>query len=118
VSVSVGSFGPWGADTLLAGSGSSSPQPIRYQQQMFVEAQHGGAAALEADAPWFFAASALSAAGTSWALGWRASGKLVRLWQFGEAHIGATPPPSFPATDYPDAAWYDAYCKSVGCLAP
>jgi hypothetical protein len=117
VSVSLGSFGPWGSDTLLAASGGS-PSPIRYRQLFFVEAQHGGAAALEADDPWFFAASAFSGAGSSWALGWRAAGKLVRLWQFTEAHVDASPPPSFPATDYPDAAWYTSYCASVGCLAP
>jgi hypothetical protein len=117
VSVSVGSFGPWGADTLLAAT-DGGPQPIRYRQLMFVEAQYGGAAALEADSPWFFAASAFSGAGSSWALGWRASGKLVRLWQFDTAHVDAAPPPSFPATDHPAASWYDDYCNTVGCIAP
>lgn len=117
VTVTSSSFGPFDNDTLVYFTELGGPWPIRYQQLMFVEAQYGGAAALEADAR-FVAASAQSSAGTSWALGWQAQGRPARLWQFHDGSVELAPAPSFPATDFPNATWYAEYCQSIGCVMP
>ena len=115
VQVLAGADGGFGSDTLLARVGSGAPERIRYQQLLFVESQHGGAAALEGDGLWFFAASATNAAGRSWAAERRAAGKLTRLWGFSMLTPPGTPP-SLPATDFPMSAWYADYCDAEGCL--
>ena len=117
VAVRTGSHGASGSDTLLYTAGSSGWQRIRYEQIAFVEAQRGDGHAFEAEGASFFAATAKDASARAWAQGWRVGGKVVRLWQFNDRHFATDPPPSFPATDHPEAAWYKDYCASVGCVS-
>jgi hypothetical protein len=117
ISVRTGSHGAFGSDTLLYQSGGRAARRIRYRQLAFVEAQRGGAGALEQEGAWFFAASARTAESRQWAQGWRRGGKIVRLWEFDEARFATDPPPSFPATDHPQAGWYRDYGASVGFVS-
>jgi hypothetical protein len=112
--VRTGSHGGFGDDTLLYDSGRETSRRIRYRQLAFVEVQRGGPGALEQEGAWFFAASARNAESRRWAQGWRRGGKIVRLWEFDELRFATDPPPSFPATDHPEADWYRDYGASVG----
>ena len=116
ISVRTGSNGAFGRDTLLFSAGSTRSQRIRYRQLAFVEVQRGDDD-LAQEGAWFFAAPAGDAGARNWAQGWRRGGKLVRLWQFNASHFGTDPPPSYPATDHPDAGWYVDYCAAVGAIS-
>jgi hypothetical protein len=108
ISVSTGSSGGFGSDTLLSSAGR-----IRYEQLAFVEVQPGNDA-IERDGAWFFAAA--SDSGRAWATERRRRGKLVRLWDF-DSVARIDPPASFGATNHPDAQWYRDYLTSVGAVA-
>ena len=116
ISVKTGSNGAFGSDTLLFTAGSARSQRIRYSQLAFVEVQRGDDE-LAREGAWFFAAPANDGGARSWAQSWRQGGKLVRLWQFNASHLGTDPPPSYPATDHPDAGWYVNYCAAVGAIS-
>jgi hypothetical protein len=116
ISVKTGSSGAFGNDTLHFTAGSAESQRIRYPQLAFVEVQRGDDE-LAREGAWFFAAPAGDGGARTWAQGWRQGGKLVRLWQFNASHFGTDPPPSYPATDHPDARWYVNYCAAVGAIA-
>ena len=116
IRVKTGSNGAFGSDTLLFSAGSTRSQRIRYPQLAFVEVQRGDDE-LAQEGAWFFAAPAGDSGARNWAQGWRRGGKLVRLWQFNAAHFGTDPPPSYPATDHPDADWYVKYCDAAGAVS-
>jgi hypothetical protein len=44
-------------------------------------------------------------------------GKIVRLWEFNDPRYATDPPPSFPATDHPEADWYEEYHAAIGCVS-
>ncbi len=116
VAVSTGSYQQYGSDTLRYHLGDGAWRPIRYEQVLFVEAQHGGSSALQGDDVWFFAAPASSSSGREWAEQRRIGGGVVRLWSFNDPGHDTDPPVNFPATDYPREGYYGAHCAEVGCL--
>ena len=75
---------------------------------MFVEYQKGDDSRL-ADSM-FYAASADDA---TWGHRQRQNGKIVRLWKYNSDKNVTV---NFPATDYPYASWYWAYCKRIHTL--
>lgn len=112
--VLTGSSGPHGSDTLLYRINGGAPQRIRYEQVFFVEVQEGDGASLENDGLLFYAASAESSAGRTWAEARRTEGKMVRLWALnGQSRLS---PVNYPATDVPQETWYRQYCSSLPCL--
>jgi hypothetical protein len=114
IEISLGPIAPYGADTLRYRLHGGAWSPVRYPQLLFVEVQHNGDAALEADDLWFYAASAESAAGRDWAQDRRSEGGAVRLWNFNSPDYQTRVPVNFPATDLPYETWYQSYCAD--CL--
>ena len=112
IAVSTGELGPYGSDTLRYRLSDGPWRFIRYEQVLFVEAQHNGSAALEADELWFYAASAERSGGRSWAEDRRAQGGVVRLWNFNSPDHATRTPVNFPATDFPFEDWYRSYCEA------
>ncbi|HEY1275754.1 MAG TPA: hypothetical protein VGF25_12615 [Thermoleophilaceae bacterium] len=118
IAVRTGSHGAFGGDTLLYTGGGPPTRRIRYRQLAFVEVQRGGGSApIEQEGAWFFAASARSPEPRMWAQGWRSGGKVVRLWEFDDPGFATDPPPSFAATDHPEADWYREYGDEVGFVS-
>lgn len=114
--VTTGPYLEYGDDTLLYRVGDGAWRPIRYEQVLFVEAQHGGASALEADdGLWFYAADARSESGRDWAYSKRRGGGVTRLWMLNTPEHRIREPVNFPATDYPGADWYQTHCDELGC---
>ncbi|MBU1675492.1 phosphatidylinositol-specific phospholipase C domain-containing protein [bacterium] len=84
-----------------------------YAPLMFMEQQRGDDDWMTALGPHFAAAPA---GRNAWARDRLAEGRIVRFWKFGRAHVSGAPV-SFPATDTPHEAWYQAYAKTRGALA-
>lgn len=115
LSVLTGPDGPFGADTLLYATGLAAGR-IRYAQVAFSEQRLGDTPAFEVDGAPFFAAGAGEDLGRLWALFNRLIGRIVRLWGFNEEAYVTPVPVSFPATDVPFTAWYEAYAEEIGAV--
>jgi hypothetical protein len=114
VTVSTGTDSVFSA-VLRWSTGAGKSGRIRYRQLLFVENQKGDSPDLALDGVDFFATGASTASGTvSWVESKLATKGLVRLWGFASSHTSV--PVTYPATDHPYSAWYEAYCDAVGCL--
>lgn len=114
ISVSNGS-GPGGvANTLFYTTPAVSNGRIVYPQIMYTEYQKGDSAQLEDDQLWFYASSS-SDGNWSWDISSRASGKIVRMWDFEQDDTQVASPPNFPATNTPKDSWYTEYCATNAC---
>lgn len=116
IAVMNGADGPFGRDTLLCTVDGLRPRRIRPPQLAFVEAQHESARELLEDGLFFYAGPASQAAVRSWAVARRTAGHIARLWRFNGSRLTLDSSVSFPATDRPFDAWYDEYCKILGCV--
>lgn len=85
---------------------------IRYPEVAFVELQRGDDALIEAEARFAAVGSGDSAQVETW-LG---QGLVVRVWGFDSDDAGEATIPQLPATDTPNASWYEAWCVEVGAV--
>ncbi len=109
--VSVGVIGRDDGDgeMLIYGTEALPTGRIRFEQVAFVEAKDG-------EPVYEQVVIAAPVSKWQWARDHRA-GRLVRLWGFEQdaARIDFTP--NFPATDHPEAAWYQSYLRARGHAA-
>lgn len=85
---------------------------IQYPQTAFDEYQDGDSAELQQDALFYGAPATHSAFITAA----RASGHLVRGWDFDSADLATTPLASYPATNIPYASWYQTMVQQAGAV--
>jgi hypothetical protein len=105
-----GAFGP---DTLLYTTDRVGPARVRPDQLAFVELQHDSSSQLENDGLVFYAGAASSMSARLWVEGWRAAGKVARLWSFNDGTLAYEARANFLATDRPFAPWYDGYRQTT-----
>jgi hypothetical protein len=86
---------------------------IRYDQVAFVEYQSGDGDRDLANTSLFYAADAGDKGFITSA---RASGHMVRAWDFDDPADATTPPANQPATNSPWAAWYQSLTSSAGAV--
>ena len=91
-----------GGGTLTATTDRAPADRIRYTQLAFVEYQAGDSAELK-DGAIFWAATASN---RSFILSARQAGVSARGWDFDSASLATDPLANFPATNTPNAAWY------------
>ncbi len=115
VRVSTGVDGAAPADTLRYDTDRVGARRVQYEQLMFVEFQRGDDAEVREGARFYAAnASPRDAFGAFYAAETRA-GRLFRAWQTTGENL-SRPVVSFPASDTPYAAWYDALCREAHCV--
>lgn len=90
------------AGTLTATTDRAPAERIRYPQVAFVEYQAGDSAELK-DGALFWAATASN---KSFILSARQAGVSARGWDFDSASLATDPLANYPATNTPNAAWY------------
>ncbi|MFD9950675.1 hypothetical protein ACFWYW_43770 [Nonomuraea sp. NPDC059023] len=112
VRVWTGADGPTPAQTLRVDTDRHTGARIRYQQTAFIEFQQGNSAELQQDALFY----AAPASASSFMISSRQAGRLVRGWGFNSAGNATTPLASYPATDHPDAAWYQDLLTRSGAV--
>ena len=101
-------------DTLLYSTDQVSSERIRYEQLLFMDYQQGNLDELLEGDVWFFT---IKNGDADTASAWQDAGWSTRIWAFDEEDASASgTPPSFPATDTPQASWYDSYCQDQGAL--
>jgi hypothetical protein len=88
--------------TLTATTDRAPAERIRYPQVAFVEYQAGDSAELKAGALFW----AATASNKSFILSARQAGVSARGWDFDSASLATDPLANFPATNTPNAAWY------------
>jgi len=113
VSVSSGEEGIF-SQVLKYATSAGGKGRIRFRQVLFVESQKSDFTDLGPEEPAFHASKASTSAGTkAWLQEKMSEGRIVRLWQFDEEHVGLMP--TYPATDYPYSDWYKEFCDSAVC---
>ncbi|MFL6120104.1 hypothetical protein [Actinophytocola sp.] len=100
------------ANTLRVSTDRVSGTRIQYPQTAFDEYQDGDGAELQQGAL-FYAAPATH---TSFITSARASGHLVRGWDFDSADQETTPLANYPATNTPYATWYQDMVGRAGAV--
>lgn len=79
---------------------------IRYPRVGFIELQLGNDEWIEDQAVF----AAIGSGNSTQVTTWREQGRVVREWGFDESDAAESAIPHLPATDTPDAAWYEAWC--------
>lgn len=102
------------ASTLLYSTPQVSQGRVVYPQVMFTEFQNGDSSQLANDNLWFYGSSS-SQGNWSWEGSSRQAGKVTRLWGFTQSTTAVPVAPNFPATDTPNATWYQQYCAQNHC---
>jgi hypothetical protein len=102
-----------GSGTLTATTDRAPAERIRYPQVAFVEYQAGDSAELE-DGALFWAATASN---KSFIVSARQAGVSARGWDFDSASLATDPLANFPATDTPNAAWYQTLLNGADATA-
>jgi hypothetical protein len=102
-----------GSGTLTATTDRAPADRIRFPQVAFVEYQAGDSAELK-DGALFWAATASS---KSFILSARQAGVSARGWDFDSASLATDPLANFPATNNPNAAWYQSMVNQAGAVA-
>jgi hypothetical protein len=110
--VYTGADGATPATTLRVSTDRVGGARIQYPQTAFDEYQDGDAAELAQGALFYGAPATHSSFITSA----RASGHLVRGWDFDSAADATTPLASYPATNTPYAAWYQTMVQQAGAV--
>ncbi|AGL17084.1 hypothetical protein [Actinoplanes sp. N902-109] len=95
--------------SLTATTDRAGTAPIRLPQLAFVEYQAGDTAQLK-DGAQFWAATASNKA---FITSGRQAGVSVRGWDFDSAALATDPPANYPATNTPDADWYQTLLKDA-----
>jgi hypothetical protein len=90
------------AGTLTAATDRAPADRIRLPQKAFVEYQSGDSAELRTGAAFW----AATASNKSFILSGRQAGVSVRGWDFDAASLATDPLANYPATNTPNAAWY------------
>jgi hypothetical protein len=90
------------AGTLTATTDRAPAARIRYPQVAFVEYQDGDSAELKTGSLFW----AATASDKSFIVAGRQAGVSVRGWDFDSASLATDPPANYPATNTPNAAWY------------
>ncbi|MCK6550171.1 hypothetical protein L6R52_30330 [Myxococcota bacterium] len=116
IEVFAGNDGAFGPNTLLYTTDRVGPTRVRLEQLAFVELQPDSSTQLESDGLVFYAGPAASLSARLWVEGWRAAGKVARLWCFNDATLAEGARVNFPATDRPFDAWYDGYRHDVAAV--
>jgi hypothetical protein len=98
---------------LTATTDRAPAERIRYPQVAFVEYQAGDSAELE-DGALFWAATASN---KSFIVSARRAGVSARGWDFDSASLATDPLANFPATNNPNAAWYQTLLSGAGAVA-
>jgi hypothetical protein len=110
VQVHTAADGATPADTLRYTTDRVTGGLIRYQQTAFDEYQQGDRAELRQGAL-FYAAPATA---KDFILSARSDGHLVRGWDFDSADLATDPLANYPATNTPDASWYQNLLTQAG----
>jgi hypothetical protein len=113
VSVSTGADGAAPAQTLHYSTDRVASDRIRYPQVAFDEYQDGDSAALQEGAL-FYAATATD---TAFIASARQAGHIVRGWDFDSASDATNPLANYPATNYPNDAWYVSMVTQAGAVS-
>ncbi|GIH16313.1 hypothetical protein Raf01_44850 [Rugosimonospora africana] len=113
VSVSTGADGAAPAQTLHYATDRVAADRIRYPQDAFDEYQDGDSAAL-AEGALFYAAPATD---TGFITSARLAGHVVRGWDFDSAGYATNPLANYPATNYPNDAWYVSLVTQAGAVS-
>lgn len=100
------------ATTLRVSTDRVSGARIQYPQTAFDEYQDGDSAELR-DGALFYGAPATH---SSFITSARASGHLVRGWDFDSASLATTPLANYPATNTPYASWYQTMVQQAGAV--
>jgi len=100
------------SNTLRVSTDRVSGTRIQYPQTAFDEYQDGDSAELRQDALFYGAPATHSSFITSA----RASGRLVRGWDFDSAAQATTPLANYPATNTPYASWYQTVTQQAGAV--
>jgi hypothetical protein len=106
--VNVSASGP-----LTATTDRAPAERIRYPQVAFVEYQAGDSADLK-DGSLFWAATASN---KSFIVSARQAGVSARGWDFDSASLATDPLANFPATNTPNAAWYQTLLSQASAVA-
>lgn len=102
-----------GSGTLTVTTDRAPAERIRFPQLAFVEYQAGDSAELK-DGAVFWAATASD---KSFILSARQAGVSARGWDFDSASLATDPLANFPATNNPNAAWYQTLLSQAGAVA-
>jgi hypothetical protein len=101
------------AGTLMVTTDRAAAARIHYQQLAFVEYQDGDSAELK-DGSIFWAATASD---KTFILAARAAGVSARGWDFDAASLATNPLANYPATNTPQAAWYQTMLTGADVVA-
>jgi hypothetical protein len=113
VTVTTGVNGAAPSTTPLYATGGVGATRIRYPQVAFDEYQDGDSALLREGAL-FYAATATD---TGFITSARASGQVVRGWDFDSASDATTPLANYPATNHPYEPWYTTMVTAAGAVS-
>ncbi|HEX6356859.1 hypothetical protein [Actinophytocola sp.] len=112
VTVHTAADGATPANTLRVSTDRVSGARIQYPQTAFDEYQDGDSAELRQGALFYGAPATHSSFITSA----RASGRVVRGWDFDSAAQATTPLANYPATNTPYASWYQTLVRQAGAV--
>jgi hypothetical protein len=102
-----------GGDALTATTDRAPAGRIRFPQLAFVEYQAGDSAELRTGALFW----AATASDKSFIVSARQAGVSARGWDFDSASLATDPLANFPATNNPNAAWYQTLLGQAGAQA-